>query len=231
MSFHEPYGRNADTEFEVWKNDVMRRLRALETGQGLGHSAVQGAGTSWLTEDGMPIAEIGTIVDHDGVSHGGVSFYDMDGVALFSVQADMQGLVHPDLPVAWSPVSTFTTVTSATFVTTSQFAPRHIYHDVLWAVIPVIVASGTTGEIRLREDSFGIQTDALEIIGPAITHARFQWKHGLDLSETTKTLFLIEAQRTAGAGNVDVYSPREAFWTSSATTANADVNGFPEIVP
>lgn len=115
-------------------------------------------------------------------------------------------------------------VTSATFVPTCHWNLPAAFSDVLNAWVAVTSDASTTGEVRIREAVSGAVTDILTIPALANQSAYFEWLHGVHLGDTTCE-FQIQARRTGGSGNINVYSPRRFLLDTAIRFPNADTAG------
>lgn len=120
----------------------------------------------------------------------------------------------------------FTVVTSATFVPTAHWNLPAAYSEVLNAWVVVTTDVGTTADVRLSEFYGGAVTSALAIPGGANNFATFEWLHGRHLGDEICE-FRIEAKRTGGTGNVNVYSPRRFLLDAVIRFPGATAEGNP----
>ncbi len=134
----------------------------------------------------------------------------------------------PDQPIAWEHPY-FASVSSSTFVPTGHLELPRYDNDVLNTRQVVICDSGTSGEIRIRQEISGAVTDVASV-GPGVTQefVDFQWLHGVHLGDTYEH-FIIEARRTGGTGNLTVYNPRRSLLTTSLRQPAADATGNPTV--
>lgn len=114
------------------------------------------------------------------------------------------GAEFPYANTAWD-VETAISVTSGTFADIYTTAIGLIEHVDVSAYIRVLTPVGTTGEIRLANTTTGTFSPTVTV--PSDTNAYLlvpAWAHGAALW-TGPIAFSVQARRTTGAGNVDVY--------------------------
>jgi len=123
------------------------------------------------------------------------------------------------------PVDTWLACTSATFVTVWEFPLGRIVNDALQVYVTVLPADATTaGEVRLRVLG---QTSAVQTIPAGIqTQAQWNWlvPTMADYQGTAGSIVQIQACRTAGVANLQVYDPDVAL-QCSGFSINATVTG------
>lgn len=134
----------------------------------------------------------------------------------------------PDQPIAWEHPY-FATVNSGTFVPTGHLELPRYDNDVLNTRQVVICDASTSGELRIRQELTGAVTD-VATVGPGVIQqlVDFQWLHGIHLGDTYEH-FILEAKRTAGAGNLTVYYPRRSILTTSLRQPAAAADGNPTV--
>lgn len=123
----------------------------------------------------------------------------------------------------------FSPVSSSTFVPTCHWNLPAAYGEVLNAWVVVTTGAGVTGEIQLHEFYSGAVSDAIAIPALANNFAQFQWEHGIHLGDTICE-FRIRARRTAGATDLNVYSPRRFLLDTKLRFPNANPAGNPVLV-
>src|SRR5690606_40714857 len=83
-------------------------------------------------------------------------------------------------------------------------------------------------EVRLREFYSGATTDVISIPALANNSAYFEWVHGVHLGDTLCE-FRIDARRTSGTGDINVYAPRRFLLDTAIRFPNADTAGNPTL--
>jgi len=215
-------------EFAAWRQDMERRLKVLEHSPALPFSSSRGGRVRLLDSDDNLMTVFGRFSDGSNEFQGFV-MYDVNGEPMIMVRSDREGIIHPLVQAVFVPSNSFTPVTSGTFVTTHRLNPISIYYDVLRVAVQVGSDAATTGEVRLREVNSGLTTTALATTAGTIQLGVFEWLHGVTPGSGNGD-FVIDARRTGGAGNINVYMPNEAAFTSSAIFPLADSVGSPNWV-
>lgn len=170
-----------------------------------------------LGEDGLSVLDaVGTLRVRAGyidASAGyGVKVRSPAGGTLFNATDD--GLRFPALNTPWIPQLTaftgvFTPITDASFVNVYQSEWSQITHLGFAATVVCTSDAGTTGEFRISADAGGTTSSVTVPAASASTMQAFEWLHGLSLN-TGPTSFRVQARRTGGAGNINVYLPARA---------------------
>lgn len=117
------------------------------------------------------------------------------------------------------PVETWLACTSGTFVTVWEFALGRIVNDAIQVAVTALPADGTTaGEMRIRvQNAYGNPTTSVQTI-PAGTQVTRYWNWlvpgmGDDLGGAG-VIIQIQARRTAGTANLQIYDPDVALQCS-----------------
>jgi hypothetical protein len=120
----------------------------------------------------------------------------------------------------------FVAVTSATFVQPWEVGVSQIVNDSFLVELTVTTDAGTTGEVRLFAPSvFGFPVTSVASIPAGVQRfVKFAWLVPGMVIGANRPLFQVEARRTAGAGNVNVYYP-DAFMQISGFQFDADTTG------
>lgn len=223
---------------ELRLREMERRLMELETSQRAAYTSIlddAGVVRVKLTRSGLTFYDAsGNIIttlddlglrvfDSAGVLRARLGY--LDGSAGYGVrvhgasneqlfEANDDGLRYPALNSPWIPQLTafngiYTPVTDAAFVNVYQAEFSQITHLGFAATIVCTSDAGTTGEFRLSADAGGTTSAVTVPSGSAGTMQLFEWLHGLTLA-TGPTSFRVQAKRTGGAGNVNVYLPARA---------------------
>jgi hypothetical protein len=135
----------------------------------------------------------------------------------------------PDTTLAWELANQFVAVTSGTFVPTAHVELPVFYGEVLNLRLVVATDASTTGEVRLRQEISGATTSAAVLsVGGVQKFVNFEWLHGVHLGDTYEH-FMVEARRTGGAGNVNVYYPRRSILSTPLRFPTANSTGNPTV--
>jgi hypothetical protein len=136
----------------------------------------------------------------------GIIVNDADGTTP-RLWIDESGIRAPYLASPFVAADDYKTVASATFVVTHRAQVEQITSEGVYAWVTAGSDVGTTGEVRLRNTDTGVTTQAMTVPAASSgTVQQFRWLHGSLLS-AGPIVFEVQARRTAGAGNVNVYRP------------------------
>jgi len=226
--------------------DLKRRLNNLERSQRLPFSSTRGGAFLFLDDGGGPRLVLGNAsVDDDGLItpqavYGVVGHGDDATIGLLLKQG-VRGLAYPIIPIPMTKAGDLVAVTSGTFVTLFETTVDFPAEEVIVAVHAVVTDAGTTGEVRLRDTSSGTTTSAQSIPAAYSGVATFKWLHpslaGLNdqrfvtESRVAPLAVEVQARRTGGAGNVNVYASSRVFQASVLLYPDAATNGNPSRTP
>ena len=190
---------------------LKQRVTALESQQnfaiqdGAGHIRIKGGLQAdgsyglWMFENaGNVLLRIGD--QGDGTL--GIAVHDSSGNTSFL--ADNLGPALPQLAVPTRVLAQFTPVTSGTFVSVTAGTIELLLHNAVRTRITWANDAGTTGEVRIREVGSGATTSAVATGAGTSGDVDFHWLHGQTLF-TDPHVFVLEARRTGGAGNCNIY--------------------------
>lgn len=167
----------------------------------------------------------GTIRSRVGLIAGtsyGVQVRDADGIQE-RLRIDEAGFRQPYLAHPWVDVADFRAVTAADWTTTHRAQVELITHEGLYAAVTATSSAGTTGEFRLRNTGSGATTNAVAVpAGSGGTNQQFRWLHGSSLS-TGPIGFEVQARRTAGAGDINIYRSRSLTMASPSLCSASGV--------
>jgi len=222
---------------------VERRLAALERSPQLTSSSIKGGTLRVLRAAGTPVAALG----EDSTNTVGTVLYDSSGnvIAAFGqvpaltgadgvqlgTTADptflwntTDGQLRPHQISVFAPSQGAQVITSGTFVLAHDCwfeKPQTKYLHVRFAVG---IDAGVTGEFRMVHVSGSTSnTLTLSSVPGAVFTVELAWAP-TSLAINTAAKFRLEARRTAGAGNVNVYNPYGAElgdFRSTATSGGA----------
>lgn len=169
--------------------------------------------------NGDPRVEIGLL--DEGGSIFGLRIRDSAGLTRFRVDDD--GFQQPYLAAPVIDTTAFHTVTSSTFVSAGwQGNVESVSHKGLYVWVFVTADASTDGEIRIVSLNSGAATVALPISGGELVHTQARWLHGDPLGTGPQT-YQLQARRTSGTGNINVYSP---LTITMAPPGLCTANGF-----
>ncbi|MGE0344168.1 MAG: hypothetical protein AB7O86_14010 [Porticoccaceae bacterium] len=183
--------------------ELERRIRTLETASQLQRSSLTGGTITALNDSGDRVAEFGQLV---GGNYGFAVNDALSAQTLLLVD-DARGVSVPVIEHAWLKADDFTVVTSGAFTTLFRCHVSVPLAQVYSVTVVVTTAVATTGEVRLNIPGFGT-TNAKTCPAAAQTDAVFAWDPGMALGlGSTPFDIEVQARRTSGAGNVNVYTP------------------------
>lgn len=191
-----------------------RQVSDLQAGRGIRRSVVSSGRVRVADDTGAEVARIG---EGEWGSVGGTADSTMiailgeSGAYRFLVTAE-DGLVWPPARAPWIHMAAMSG--TAVQVTSGSFTPTHrVYYyqsaDSVRARITVGVDAGTTGELRL-ESAGPYQTLVLPLAAGTLSDYRFDWwigPGGVGWALGTELSIDIQAKRTSGTGNINVYFP------------------------
>lgn len=137
-----------------------------------------------------------------------------------------QGIIHPVYHLPAYEANNFVPVTSGSFTTVWQGGMVGCPSPAVGFDTQAGCDPGTTGEARLvMNHSGGTSTSGVQSLSAGtFTSINYRWDHGVELRDS----FTIElqARRTGGAGNVNVYSGFTGFYFSGVTELSATATGL-----
>ncbi|MHB8671865.1 MAG: hypothetical protein ACYDAD_15105, partial [Acidimicrobiales bacterium] len=110
-------------------------------------------------------------------------------------------------------------VTAASYTVAFAAAINQILHPTVTGSVVVTTDAGTTGRVRVRETTTGAVTADRALPAGAATTATIAWAHGI-APGSGPLVFVVEAVRDTGTGNVTVSVP-----TQLAANNTAGVSG------
>lgn len=196
-------------------NLLERQVRALRAPQ-LQNSSLTGGKITALNDTGQRVAEYGSLV---GGGYG-LAVNDADTLESLFIMSDDDGLVTPDRHHNWRDATNgFVNVTAGAFTPVYRTVVLLPVARVVRCVVTTIQAAATTGELRLTIE--GVASTSTKTLPAGVqTETVFMWAHGqsIGLGGFAQS-WVLEARRTAGAGNVTVYEPDGLFEASALTPA------------
>jgi hypothetical protein len=189
--------------------DLKRRLAALERSPQLKSSSIKGGTLRVLDASGNPILEAGEIsIDGGTVTSDGLRISTPGGEPVLQVSAN-RGLTLPAVVYPWrdSP-NQATAITSAAWTTVYESRIESLHGDSLRSDWSVTLDSGVSADIRVQITTGPVNTDTVAIAFATAATWTFalRWLHGLGMGSGPYVV-RIEARRTAGAANVNVFEP------------------------
>ena len=125
--------------------------------------------------------------------------------------------LQPPIPMPWTmetqgalgPYGIYTYTVSATFLRAWGHIARRVPNLGILLDVPLTVDAGCSGEIRLVNVFGSGNTPSTVVPFAAALTPSFRWLHGVPL--WGEGYFAVEVRKTAGAGNVYVYTPWASF--------------------
>jgi hypothetical protein len=189
--------------------DLKRRLSALERSPQLKSSSIKGGKLKVYDSSGNSIMEAGEIgIDGDTTTSAGMTITTPGGHDVFRVSAD-RGLTLPALTYPWrDDPNTSTAITSASWTTVFESRVEGLSGDALRSDWVVTLDSGVSADVRVMITAGSVVTDTVSIAYATSSSWTFAlaWLHGKNLG-SGPFIVRIDAKRTAGAANVNVYRP------------------------
>lgn len=211
-----------------WMADMERRMRTQETATRAALTSITDAAGKELVrldKDGIKIYDAAGLLrarfGYINASVGyGLSVFDAAGGLRFEVND--QGHRDPWLDHPWRPSTPlYVPVTSGTFVDVFECRVDLITHGGVASWVQWATDAGTTGEVRLLLAAS--TSSAVTLAAASSGVQQFKWLHGQALG-TGPALFKIQARRTGGAGNVNIYP---AAGCQMADPGACDADGIP----
>lgn len=204
--------------------ELERRLRILESSPQLTQSSIKDGALTTYDASTRRVVVVGKQPDtgkwgisvFDATTGNRVVYLGEYGSGLYGMFVDRtpgdgvieantsDGIVSPWLSHAFRRLSDFVAVTSGSFVSTHEALVELIQSKAVRVRIPWTTDGGTTGEVRLFLN--GSATNVRSLSAGGSGEAEFKWLHGATLG-TGPQFFQIQARRTGGAGNVNIYMP------------------------
>jgi hypothetical protein len=203
--------------FARWRQEIEARLRGLEKATPSINRDQKG-GTSTVRDPDGNVRLVTGEFDNGYGGDGQFGILIQDGDGNVALQASDAGLSVPGMPGVARRVDDYTTVTSSTFTQTHSIQFPWASSDAVEIVASIHLPAGTSAEARLvpnwDTDPSAVQSGSGG--GSGATWAP-DWKWatpGLQIS-TMALSYGLEVRRTAGTGNVDVYTPTLMIMASS----------------
>lgn len=194
-------------------SDIKRQLHSLSTGAMLRNASMS-------DPDGVGRVYIGLLPDGDY----GIEVRNADGVTVYL--AESAGVVYPREALQITKWGDAVAVTDGAFSIIWGMVSAYATADAVQVQAYILADAATTGEARLTVNLGGTPVTAVQSI-PAASGAFYEWKWDVPgmVAGTGPIVVGLEARRTSGAGNVNVYPPIQAYMTTAASIA-ATVTGL-----
>lgn len=118
-------------------------------------------------------------------------------------------------------------ITSSSFTALWQAKARRLSHPAAMIRVPWVTGPGTSGELRVVLTGPGSATSShLALATNSSSIDVLGWQHALDLWEAgaTPLTVSVEARRSAGADNVNIFLPQIALIDPRGTTFSDELN-------
>jgi hypothetical protein len=204
-------------------DDIWRRLRALETAPQANNTTVSGGSFTVLDVTGAERVRLGTLAD--GTI--GIEVKDSGSVTVFKVNG--VGLSYPELGLPTRmPNTAAPAVTSATFTTVWEAPIAWAASDsIYWAGV-ITTDAATSGEARLFAPNVpgAPTTSAYPLVTGGQTQPVFKWTVPGLVYGTGSVLIQLQVRRTAGAGNVNAFTPDSVYMANSGVIGATVTPGY-----
>ncbi len=177
--------------------DLRRRLSSLESSPKAPFTSINAGALTVLDDSGVIRVIVGQLSTPGKY---GVQVIDTSGGTPFKV--DQDGMHTPYLATPFFDPAASKPVTSGSFVEVYRARVELITEVGCYVWVQASGDASTTGEIRIRTGAN--TTNAVSVFAGAFVLQQFRWLHGQTL-QSGPVDFSIEARRTSGAGNVNVY--------------------------
>lgn len=192
-----------------WMAEIERRLAALERAPRLTNASI--------TDDAGVVRVMLGRMNEAGTDYG---FEVRNDTGDTVYQAVNEGVAYPRLPMQILQSGLFVPVTSATFGPQWDLVCPYATANAVQVQTYVSADAATTGELRLTMNIGGSPVTATVAIPAASgNYYEFKWAP-VGLAVATGPIVIgVEARRTSGAGNVNVYAPVQSYMTTAESIA------------
>lgn len=202
-----------------------RQVEDLARAARMPHTSQRGGTFELLDDAGRPVFYFGTFTRGVGGESYGVQGVTPDGAGPGTnptvLEIDDDGLEAPFLDIPFAKANDFVPVTSAAFVDVWVGNAALVVARAVIVNLTIGVDAGSTGQVRIVA---GPQVSAsVNCPGGAFTNPSFAMLLEDDSIGSGPLRVTVEARRTAGAGNVNVYPPltmAQAGDNGTGATAN-----------
>lgn len=182
--------------------DLERRIRLLESAPRLKNASIS-------DDANVKRAIFGQLDDGDF----GLEIRNETGIAVYQVSSKGQTIPRQQMYVTRG--NDYITVTSGSYVSCWEVMMPYTIADAVQIDVTVSTDAATTANLKIT-CNLGSSTSAIVAV-PALTSQNYSYKWAVPglTAGLANIFFQIQVQRTSGAGNVYVYTPINAFMTSS----------------
>jgi hypothetical protein len=190
--------------------DLERRLEALERGERMPYTSQRGGTFELLDDQGRPVFYFGTYTRGAGTGYGVLAEVPDGagpGTAPSVFEVDDDGLEAPYLDIPFAKANDFLAVTSPTFVTAWSGNAALAVAMAVRVGYTIGCDAGTTGEVRVVA---GARTSSARPLAAGVfNNGTFDLLLMPNVIGTGPLGVHLQARRTGGAGNVNVYPPTQ----------------------
>lgn len=218
---------NPSAQERAWMQQVEDRLEQMETQQRLFNSSVKGGAITVYDNDLKQVGRLG--VGSYGLANGQVRSAPVLAVSnsenRFQLLIDVEdGWAFPVFAYNWT-IDSFIPVTSPSYVNTYK-STVNILGLGLFTQHILTADGGTNGTVKLNYG--GIDSDEQTIVGGEQKVIQWAW----DLTEVTNLHSVgqirVQAKRTSGTGNINMYSPDFLLTRPITLLGSATPGGIPQ---
>lgn len=189
--------------------DLRRRLTDLERAARMPNTSQRGGTFELLDDQGRPVFYFGTFTRGASPPSYGVQGVIPGGAGAGSsptvLEIDDDGLEAPYLDLPYAKASDFVPVTAGAFANIWVGHAALIVARAVAVRLTIGVDAATTGEVRIVAG--GIASAVVNCPGGAFTNPDYAMLLPANSIGTGPLTVEVQARRTAGAGNVNVYPP------------------------
>jgi len=190
--------------------ELSRRVRDLERAPALRNTSMTSGTTTIRDDNDVARVKLGLVGDDSY----GLAVYDDAGTPTFRLTE--AGQVYPYEPLPVSKWDDSVAVNAASFVPVWAATCSYATADAVQLQTYVAADAGTTGEVRLSANLSGTPTtDAIAIADGSGDYREWKWAPSGLVAGTGPVVFTLEARRTGGSGDVNVYPPVQSFMTTA----------------
>jgi len=190
--------------------DLERRVEALERANQLMASTIKGGSFRVFDENDNEIVRLGAF---DEAGYDGFYVKDAAGTQILGANG-VQGFSVPGVTVPCRCNTELVAVTAGTWTTAYTWTIEVVTAIEFRFRVPLTCDVGSTGEVRVYNNTGAAMIGNVKTLASGASEvAQFRATHGLTIG-TGPINVLLQAQRTSGAGNVNVYEP-SGLWVGA----------------